>query len=62
MGVEIVEADWNLTRQAAAFKANGNISYADCFAAALAKLKKAELVTGDKEFKALEGEIKIVWL
>jgi predicted nucleic acid-binding protein len=62
MGVEIVEADWNLTRQAAAFKANGNISYADCFAAALAKLKKAELVTGDKEFKALEGEIKISWV
>jgi len=62
MGVEIVEADWNLTRQAAAFKANGNISYADCFAAALAKLKKAELVTGDKEFKALEGEVKVVWI
>jgi len=62
MGVEIVEADWNLTRQAAAFKANGNISYADCFAAALAKLKKAELVTGDKEFKALEGEVKIAWI
>jgi len=62
MGVEIVEADWNLTRQAAAFKANGNISYADCFAAALAKLKKAELVTGDKEFKALEGEVKIAWV
>lgn len=62
MGIEIVEADWNLTRQAAMFKANGNISYADCFAAALAKLKKAELVTGDKEFKSLEGEIKISWV
>lgn len=62
MGIEIVEADWNLTRQAAVFKANGNISYADCFAAALAKLKKAELVTGDKEFKPLEGEIKIAWV
>ncbi|MBM3125260.1 MAG: type II toxin-antitoxin system VapC family toxin [Chloroflexi bacterium] len=62
MGVEIVEADWALTRQAAVFKSSGNISYADCFAAALAKLKKAELVTGDKEFKTLEGEIKIAWL
>jgi predicted nucleic acid-binding protein len=62
MGIEIVDADWNLTRQAAAFKANGNISYADCFAAALAKLKKAELVTGDKEFKPLEGEIKVAWV
>ena len=31
-------------------------------AAALAKEKKAELVTGDPEFKALEKEIKINWL
>jgi predicted nucleic acid-binding protein len=62
MGIEIVDADWMLTRQAAAFKVNGNISYGDCFAAALAKLKKAELVTGDKEFKALDGEIKISWI
>ena len=31
-------------------------------AAALAKAKKAELVTGDAEFKALEKEIKIRWL
>jgi len=62
MGIEIVDADWALTHQAAAFKVNGNISYGDCFAAALAKLKKAELVTGDKEFKSLEGEIKISWL
>ena len=32
------------------------------FAAALAEEKKAELVTGDPEFKALEKEIKVVWL
>lgn len=62
MGVEIVDIDWALTRQAAAFKVNGNISYGDCFAAALAKLRKAELITGDKEFKSLEREIKISWL
>lgn len=62
MAIEILDTDWTLTRQAAAFKAGGNISYADCFAAALAKLKKAELVTGDKEFKPLEGEIKIFWV
>jgi PIN domain nuclease of toxin-antitoxin system len=62
MGIEIVDADWTLTRQAAAFKANGNISYGDCFAAALAKIKKADLVTGDKEFKPLEGEIKVIWM
>lgn len=62
MAIEIVEADWALTHLAAAFKANGNIAYADCFAAALAKNHKAELVTGDKEFKVLDGEIKISWI
>ncbi len=62
MAIEIVDVEWQLTRQAAAFKVNGNISYGDCFAAALAKNRKAELVTGDKEFKPLDGEIKISWL
>jgi predicted nucleic acid-binding protein len=47
---------------AADFKARFKISLADAFAAALAKEKKAELVTGDPEFKALEKEIKINWL
>jgi predicted nucleic acid-binding protein len=47
---------------AAEFKARFKLSLADAFAAALAREKKAELVTGDPEFKALEREIKIHWL
>ena len=47
---------------AADFKSRFKISLADAFAAALAKEKKAELVTGDLEFKPLEKEIKINWL
>ena len=47
---------------AADFKARHKVSLADAFAAALAKDRKAELVTGDPEFKALGGEIKICWL
>ncbi len=47
---------------AADFKARHKISQADAFAAALAKDKKAELVTADQDFKALEREIKISWL
>ena len=35
---------------------------ADAFAAALAREKKAELVTGDPEFQALKKELKVVWL
>jgi len=62
MAIEIVDANWQLTRQAAAFKVNGNISYGDCFAAALAKNYKAELITGDKEFRVLQDEIKISWI
>ncbi len=38
------------------------MSYADAFAAGLAEMKKALLVTGDKEFKQIEEKIKIVWL
>lgn len=54
--------DLKLARQAAAFKATYRLSLADAFAVALAKEKKAELVTGDPEFNALEKEIKIKWL
>ncbi len=54
--------DLNLTRQAAIYKATRKMSCADCFAAALAKLKNAELVTGDPEFTEVESEIKIGWL
>lgn len=60
--IQFENADWEITQEAARFKSQHKMSYADCFAAALAKLKKAELVTGDKEFKSLEGEIKIAWV
>ena len=54
--------DLTLARQAALFKATHKMAYADCFAAALAKERKAELVTGNPQFKALEKEIKVQWL
>lgn len=63
--IEIVGVDdknLDLVRQAAIYKGSKKLSYADAFAAALAKLRNAELVTGDPDFKALEGEIKIAWL
>lgn len=62
MAIEIVDADWPLAKQAATFKAKGRVSYADCFAAALAKLRKGEVITGDPEFKNLESEIKVTWI
>jgi len=60
--IEFRAADRALAEVAADFKARFKISLADAFAAALAHEKKAELVTGDPEFKPLEKEIKIVWL
>lgn len=57
-----VSEDLELVRQAAAFKATKKMSYADCFAAALAKVRNVELVTGDHEFKEVEKEIKVTWL
>jgi predicted nucleic acid-binding protein len=62
MRIEIVPADLHQTRQAAIYKARCKMSYADCFGAALAKMKNAEFVTGDPEFKEVEKEIKINWL
>ena len=61
--VPVDSRDLELVRQAAVFKATKKMSYADCFAAALAKTRNAELVTGDSEFKVVEGELKSIrWL
>jgi predicted nucleic acid-binding protein len=63
--IEIVGVDdknLELVRQAAVYKATRKISYADAFAAALAKIKNAELITGDREFEQVEDDIKIGWL
>ena len=60
--IEFHPADRRLADTAADFKARFKISLADAFAAALAREKKAELVTGDPEFKALGKEINIRWL
>jgi predicted nucleic acid-binding protein len=60
--IGIVSDDLALARQAAIYKATHKMAYADCFTAALAKMKNAELLTGDPEFQQLEKEVKIGWL
>ncbi len=52
----------NLIFQASEYKAQYNISYADCFALASALEYKAILVTGDPEFKKVEHLVEIVWV
>ena len=60
--IAVVPADREHAELAAAYKAAGTLALADAFAAALAKHRKAEFVTADHEFKAVEEEIKVVWL
>ena len=62
LGIEFVDADWTLAHEAGGFKSKHKMSYADCFAAALAKQKKALLLTGDPKFKQVETQITIDWL
>ena len=62
LGIEFVDADWTLAHEAGGFKSKYKMSYADCFAAALTKQKKALLLTGDPEFKQVETQIAIDWL
>jgi len=56
--------DEELLLTAATLKANFPISYADSFAAALAKIKNCALLSGDPELKLLENEkvVAIEWL
>lgn len=60
--LEIVPAGQELAELAGELKVAKKMSLADCFAAALAKREKAEIYTGDPEFKTVEREINVVWL
>jgi predicted nucleic acid-binding protein len=60
--IELVEVDAELARLAASLKAQHDLPYADCFAAALAQTSKALLVTSDKDFELLGGTLKTLWL
>lgn len=62
LGIVFVDADWNLAHDAGYFKSRNKMSFADAFAAALAKQRKANLITGDFQFKQVADEIMIHWL
>jgi predicted nucleic acid-binding protein len=59
--LEIVDADLEVTRSAAELRAEHKLSYADCFAAALAAHRKASLATSDKDFAYVEKKLEILW-
>jgi len=60
--VTIVNADMEITMEAAALKSVHAVAYADCFAAALGIRKKATVITGDPEFKRFEKTVKVKWI
>ena len=62
MPLVVEPVDAQLAESAAGLKVAHDLGLADAFAAALARHKKAELVTADTEFKIVENEIKINWL
>lgn len=60
--IKFVDANWEITQNAARFKSKNRMSYADCYAAALTRIKNGVLVTGDTEFNAIEAQIDIQWV
>jgi len=60
--IELVPADRALTLAAAHLKAQFSLAYADAFAAALARLRGATLLTGDPEFQPLSHLVRLRWL
>ena len=62
--IQIVDADRAHALAAAHIKAQVPVAYADCFAAALAELESATIVTGDPEFIQLETAslVRVTWL
>ncbi len=60
--IKICSIDEKLTLKASHLKAGYPIAYSDCFAAGLAEISGAALMTGDPEFKKLEDHIDIYWI
>jgi len=60
--IQVFDVDLELTKMAASLKAQYNLPYADCFAAALAQDRKATLVTSDKDFERAGSALKILWV
>jgi predicted nucleic acid-binding protein len=59
--IAIIPADVELTRHAAEIKAAHKLPYVDCFAAALAAMRKASLVTSDADFASVSKQVQIIW-
>lgn len=59
--IELFDANSELTSLAVAVRIEFGLPYASCFAAALARQRRASLVTADKLFSPMEKQLNIVW-
>jgi len=59
--IEVVDADRELTAQAVALRTEYGLTYSNSFAAALARARKASLVTVDRHFAVLDKHLSITW-
>ena len=62
LSIQVVGVDRELALSAAEIKAGYPISYADCFALALAKRVGGTVVTGDPEFEKVGDLVPVQWL
>jgi ribonuclease VapC len=62
LGFTVLPVPNSLIFQAAEYKAEHSISYADCFALAAAMDQKASIVTGDPEIKKVDHLVNVVWI
>lgn len=60
--IRIVPVDLPQVLKAGELKAVHKIPYADCFAAALATLNQATLVTSDRDFEKLGRHFPVLWI
>jgi predicted nucleic acid-binding protein len=59
--IEVVDADSELTAQAVALRGEYELSYSSSFAAALAHMRRASLVTVDRKFAVIQKHLSITW-
>jgi predicted nucleic acid-binding protein len=62
LSIQPIPIDLEQSLKAGEIKARNKISYVDCLAAALAVLRQAVLVTGDRDFEKLGRQVKILWI
>lgn len=60
--INLVEVNEELAIVAGRVKAENRISYADAYTTATALVKRATVLTGDKEFREVESFINVEWL